>query len=176
MKQVTRQLPMQGAKHILQDIIIAEVEKLRPYLDYILDKEIVIQAAKQSVAAVKEVLNKNPIDTANNTLSFLSGLTEDDLKTTNIKEKISIITWERKVVRKHQHQHLNIVQAKIDIMNHQIKLFIDLFSPLCKKGLPFFWEEKGKMLCQTEYHAQLVKVDWTTENLRICNNPCLEKQ
>ena len=42
LKQVTRQLPVQGAKHIIWDVLIAEVAKLRPYLDYILDKEIVM--------------------------------------------------------------------------------------------------------------------------------------
>ena len=42
MKQVTRQLLEQGAKHIIWDVLIAELTKLRPYLDYILDKEIVM--------------------------------------------------------------------------------------------------------------------------------------
>ena len=42
LKQVTRQLPVQGAKNIIWDVLIAEVAKLRPYLDYILDKEIVM--------------------------------------------------------------------------------------------------------------------------------------
>ena len=78
------------------------------------------------------MLNKNTIDTANNTINFLNGLTEDDLKTTNIKDRISIITWATKIMRKHQ--HLDNVHAKIDIMNHQIKFF----TPLFKKGLPFF--------------------------------------
>ena len=89
-------------------MIIAEATKLRPYLDYILDKEIVMQAARQSVAAVKEVLNKNLIGTSYNTISLLNGLTKDDLKTTNKKDMISVITWARKVVSKHQ--HLDIVQ------------------------------------------------------------------
>ena len=38
MNQVIGQLPAQGAKHIIWDMIIVEVEKIRPYLDYILDK------------------------------------------------------------------------------------------------------------------------------------------
>ena len=84
-------------------MIIAEAAKIRPYLDYIIDKEIVMQAARQSVTTVKEVLNKNPIDNANNTVSFLNGLTEDDLKATSIKNRISVIMWARKVVSKHQH-------------------------------------------------------------------------
>ena len=103
-------------------MLIAEATKLRPYLDYILDKEIVIHASRQSVAPVKEVLNKKPIDTANNTISFMNGLTEDYLKTSNIKNRILVITWERKIVSKHQ--HLDTIQAKINIMTHQVKLFI----------------------------------------------------
>ena len=45
-----------------------------PYLNYILDKDIVIQAARQSCMEVKEVLNKNPIDTDNNRVNLLNGL------------------------------------------------------------------------------------------------------
>ena len=136
-------------------MIVTEAWKLRPYLNYILDKEIVIHAAKQSCSAVKEVLNNKLIDTSNNRVSFLNGMLDDDLKTMNIKDNILVITWERKVVVKHQ--HLNIVQAKIDIMQHLVKMFIDLFTPMFKMGLPFCGEENGKILSQVEYHAQLVK-------------------
>ena len=74
---------------------------LMPYLDYILDKEVVIQSTKQSVTTIKERLNKRPIDYAKNTIDFLNGLTKEELKNTNIKDKISIITWARKLVNKH---------------------------------------------------------------------------
>ena len=74
MKPLTGKLFVQVSKHMIWDMIIAEARKLRPYLNYILDKEIVTHADKQSCMAVKEVLNKKPIDTANNTVSFLNGL------------------------------------------------------------------------------------------------------
>ena len=44
-------------------------------MDYILDKEIVIQYAMKSVTSMKERLNKKPIDYAKNTIDFLNGLT-----------------------------------------------------------------------------------------------------
>ena len=59
-----------------------------------------------------------------------------------------MITWEGKVVGKHH--HLYIVQAKIDIMQHQVKMFIESFTPLFRMGLPSFWEENGKLLSQVE--------------------------
>ena len=58
---------------------------------------------------MKEDLNKNPIDTTNNTVNFLNGLSKDDLKKLGIKDRTSVITWERKLVGKHQ--HLDIVHA-----------------------------------------------------------------
>ena len=42
MKQVTGKFPVQGDKHIMWDMIMAEATNLVPYLDYILDKEIVV--------------------------------------------------------------------------------------------------------------------------------------
>ena len=42
-------------------------------------------------------------------------------------------------------------------MAHQLNLFRDMFDPLFKKGLPFFWEEKGAMLTQKEYHEKLIE-------------------
>ena len=45
---------MQGARHLIWDMIIIEDVKLMPYLNYILDKEMVITAAKKSCTAIKE--------------------------------------------------------------------------------------------------------------------------
>ena len=36
-------------------------------------------------------------------------------------------------------------------------MFIELLTPVFKMGLPFFWEENGRILSQVEYHAQLVR-------------------
>ena len=140
-KQIIGQLPV---KHIIWDTIIAEARKFRLYLDYVLDKEVVIQSSRQIMIASREKLNKKLIDYSNNSIKFLNGLTEDNLKNANIKDIISIITWAREVVNKYH--HLDTVQDKIDIMTHQLKLFRDMFDPLFKKGLPLFWEGKGTML------------------------------
>ena len=50
---------------------------------------------------------------------------------------IYVITLAKKVVN--QYHHLEIVDAKIDIMTHEIKVFIEMFDPLVKMGFPFFW-------------------------------------
>ena len=125
-------------------MLIAEQTKLRPYLDFILDKEIVTQVARQNVLMVKQVLNKNPIDTTHNAISVLNSLTEEEIRKATIHDRVFVITWEKRVVNKYQ--HLETVQAKIDVMHRQIKEFIELFNPLFKRGLPFFWEEKAGII------------------------------
>ena len=37
-KQVSGQEALQGVEHLIWDVLIVEVSKLRPYLDFILDK------------------------------------------------------------------------------------------------------------------------------------------
>ena len=87
---------------------------------------------------VKQVLNKKPMDTTNNAISFLNNLTEEEIKKANIQDKVLVITLARRVVNKYH--HLETVQEKIDIMHNQIKEFSQLFNPLFKRGLPLFWK------------------------------------
>ena len=45
-KQATGQLQDQGEKHLIWDAIIEEDNMFRPYLDYILDKYLVIYSSR----------------------------------------------------------------------------------------------------------------------------------
>ena len=107
-----------GTKHIIWDTIMEEENKFRPYLHYILGKELVIQSSRQGMIVAREKLNKKPIEHANNAISFLNILSKDYLKKANIKDKISILNWARKVINKYL--HLDTVQEKVDILDHQI--------------------------------------------------------
>ena len=90
-----------------------------------------IQSSRKIMTSAGKKLNKNPVDYANNAINFLNGLTQDNLKNANIKDRKSIITWARKVVNKYH--HLDTIQAKIDIMAHQLNLFRDMFDLFFKK-------------------------------------------
>ena len=72
-----------------------------------------------------------------------------------IKDGITVITWDVKFIGKHQ--HIETVQAKEDIMLHQVKSFKGLFVELFQKGMPPFWDEDGKLISQSEYWDLLVK-------------------
>ena len=83
-KQVSGQAALQGAKHLIWDVIIAEEAKLWPYLDFIWDKDTAAHAAKKNVQIEKQDLNKRPMDTANNAINFLNNLIEENLRKANI--------------------------------------------------------------------------------------------
>ena len=89
-KQVIGQSALQWAKHIIWDVLITEATKIRPYLDYILDQEIVMRASRQSVTVVRQVLNKKPIDTAQNAIYFLNSLTKEEIRKEHIKYSVGI--------------------------------------------------------------------------------------
>ena len=104
---------------------------------------------------MKEALNRKPVDIAKNTINFLNTMSEEDLRTMGIKDRITVFSWARKVVGKHQ--HIETVHARIDTMQHQVKIFKSSFVSLFHKGFPSFWEEDGKILSQEEYQYLLVK-------------------
>ena len=57
MKEVIGQFPVQGGKHIIWDSIIKEANKFRPYLDYVLDKEVVIHSSRKIMTVAREKMN-----------------------------------------------------------------------------------------------------------------------
>ena len=56
-----------------------------------------------------------------------------------------------------KYHHLDTVQDKVDIMAHQVNIFIDMFDALFMKRIPLFWGEKGAMLTQKEYHEKMIE-------------------
>ena len=133
-------MALQGARHMIWDKIILKANKFSSYLDYIADQESALKAAKLNILIVKQELNKNPMEVAQNAINFLSTLSEDQVKSFDIQGIVVVISWARKVIGKYR--MLDIVHAKVDIISHKIKEVINLFNPLVSRGIPFFWEEK----------------------------------
>ena len=125
MEKLSGNLPVQGGRHLILDMIITEATKMRPYLNFIKDKETIINIARQNYAVMKETLDKRLVETPQNNISFLNTLLEEELKTMGIKDKITVINWEKKCIRKHH--HVEYVQAKENKMLQQVKYFKGLF-------------------------------------------------
>ena len=74
MKHVIGQLQVQGKKQIIWDSIIEEEDKFWPYLDYILDKEVVIHSSRKVLTIARQNLNKRLVDCAKNAIDFLNSI------------------------------------------------------------------------------------------------------
>ena len=124
-------------------MLMSESNNIRPCLNFIQAKEMVINIVRKRCTTMKETLNRKPIDTTKNTINFLNTLSEKELRTIGIKDIITVITWDRKVVGKNQ--HVESVQEKIDIMLHQIKTFKASCPCFRKDYIPF--GKKMENLC-----------------------------
>ena len=87
-------------------------------------------------------------------IKFLSAPFEYQIKRMGIQDKVVVVSQSTRVIGKHR--MLEIVQAKIDIINHRVEEVIILFIPLVNKGIPFIWEEMGLLLSQEDYLERLI--------------------
>ena len=129
-------MALQGDRHLILDQIIVEVDKFRPYIDFIADQEKALIEAKEKVSTVLGEVQKRPVVTVENVIVVLSSLSNDLTNRYNIQNRVAIISGARKVITKHR--MLDTVQAKIDIIEHKFKEVIRLFKPLVDRGIPFF--------------------------------------
>ena len=128
-------MALQGARHMIWDKIILEANKFIPHLYYIADQESALKVSRHNILIVKQRLNKNPMEVAQN-VNFSSTLSEDQVRRFDIQDRVVVISWARKVIGKYR--MLDTVEAKVDIISHKIKEFIDLFTPLVSRVIPFF--------------------------------------
>ena len=74
----------------------------------------------------------------------------EDLQEMGIRDRITIIIWARKFIGKHN--HVKNVQEKTNQMLLHIKDFKRLFQKLFDDGLPYFWDNGGRLFSQEKYH------------------------
>ena len=73
-----------------------------------------------------------------------------------VRDRFSIIISTIKFVEKHN--LMKEVKAKVEKMGSEVQKFKEDFNILFEKGLPYFWDKKGKLLKKEVYVASLKKV------------------
>jgi hypothetical protein len=146
---------LQGAKHIIWDSIAVEAAKFRVYLNFINDKDNMAITARSRCTVVNETLAKKPSEWAQNAINLLNSIPTAELQTIGVKDRTTLIIWARRVIAKHN--LLKSVQTKATQMEQSVQEFKDLFEELFIKGLPPFWDGKGKLYDQEEYNALLTQ-------------------
>ena len=111
-------LALQGAIHLIWDQIIIEVDKFRPYLDFIEDHKITMVEAKKKVLIVLGEIQKRPVAIAKNAITFLSSFSDNSANRYSIQNRVVVVSMARKVVAKHM--MLETVWDKIEFIEHKV--------------------------------------------------------
>ena len=127
-------LPLQGAKHLIWDTLTIEITKFRSYLNFVNNKNAIVDLALQRCKLVNENLDKKPLETAQNDVKFLKKLTYEDMQETTIRDRLSIILWARKFINKYN--FFKVVQEKANQMLLEVKDFKKMFQEQFDEGLP----------------------------------------
>jgi hypothetical protein len=104
--------------------------------------------ARSRCTVVNETLAKKPSEWAQNAINLLNSIPTVELQTIGVKDRTTLIIWARRVIAKHN--LLKLVQTKAIQMEKSIQEFKDLFEELFIKGLPPFWDGKGKLYDQED--------------------------
>jgi hypothetical protein len=144
---------LQGDKHIIWDSIATEAEKFRSYLNFVSDEDNIAITVRHRCTVVNESLSKNPYEWAHNAISLLNSVPLADIQTIGVKYRTALIIWARRIITKHD--LLKSVLNKAIQMEQSVQNFKNLFEELFIKGLPSFWDVKGKLQNQEEYNALL---------------------
>jgi len=146
-----------GARHLIWDVIVSSVVDFRPYLDMLEDKATLSCKALHKCVVLNETMIKRTPDIAQNVISLLNTVTNDQLQTLGVKDKIAVMMWARKVVCKHN--YANNVKSKAEEMRNAVHQVKSLFQPLFNIGLLAFWDSLGKLVLVVEHQSTLL-VAW----------------
>jgi hypothetical protein len=78
-----------------------------------------------------------------------------EIQTIGVKYRTTLIIWSRRIIAKHN--LLKSFQTKAMQMEQSIQDFKDLFEKFFIKGLPPFWDGKGKLYDQEGYNSLLAQ-------------------
>jgi hypothetical protein len=86
-----------------------------------------------------------------------------EIQAIGVKDRTTLIIWAKRINAKNN--LLKSFQTKAVQMEQNIQEFKDTFEQLFIKGLPPFWDGKGKLYDQEEYNS-LLSAEWIIPNLK----------
>ena len=81
---------LQGAKHLLWDTIIIEISNFWDYQFFIENKKELIHSTLTNCQVPNEIIQKRPINVAQNTLNFLHQTSNETLRTLGVRDRFAI--------------------------------------------------------------------------------------
>ena len=89
--KMSGKLQLKGAKHTIWDQIIIEVTKLWDFLNYVEDKRVLVINYLTKYEVANEIMQRRLTAKAQNSIAFFSHLSNQELATLNVHDKMAII-------------------------------------------------------------------------------------
>ena len=134
--KLSGRLQLKGEKHTIWDQIIIEVTKLWDFLNYVEDKRVLVINSLTKYEVANEIMQRRPANKAHNSIVFLSHLSNQELTTLNVHDRMGIIIRAKQFIEKHGlMENVNTMAGQ---MKGEIQYFYEKFKPFFYKGLSTF--------------------------------------
>ena len=91
-------LQLQGTKHMIWDEILVEVTKMWDFLNMVEDKRVLVRTTLVKHETTNELMQRRPTERAQKTVNFLSNVSNQDLITMKIYDRLGIIMRDKKFI------------------------------------------------------------------------------
>lgn len=119
------------------------------------DKRVLVVISLVKYEVANELMQRRPENKAHKSITFLSHLSNQDLETLNIHDRIDIIIRAKKLIEKHK--LMNIVKSLAKEMKIEVEGFYKKSQHLFDKGLPSFWYNKDSLFNKDDYDNLLAQ-------------------
>ena len=154
-QKATGVLPLEGAKHLLWDELIADIYALRPQLMIVEEHNKALVTASNKCKLAEEKLMNKTQETAQNAINFLSRAPSSELQILKVKNMTASLVDARKFLQKYN--LMNEVREKMSQIRNQVQIFKQAILPLFGYGLPSFWNNEDVLILESEYKELLIK-------------------
>lgn len=139
-------LQLQGTKHMIWDQILVEVTKMWELLNVVEDKRVLVRNALVKHETTNELMQRRPAERAQNTVNFLSNISNHHLVNLKVQDRLGIIMRAKKFIE--MHKLMNQVKMAVEKMRENVKQFHLQFKDVIDKGLNTYFINLIKILLQ----------------------------
>ena len=131
-QKITGVLPLEGAKHLLWDDLMADISAFRPQLMIAEEHNKALATAYHKCKLAEERLMHKSQETAQNAINYLSRASSSELQTLRVKNRTTSLVDARRVLQKYN--LMNAVREKRSQIKDQVQIFKKTILPQFKYG------------------------------------------
>ena len=133
----------------MRDQIIIEVTKLMDFFNFVEDERVLVINSLTKYEVDNEIMQRKLAAKENNSLVFLIHLSNQELATLNVHDKMGIIIRVKKFIEKNR--LMQNVNTREEEMKEEIQYFYKWFKPLFDKDLQTFWYNNDNLIDKEDY-------------------------